>query len=72
MAFHNRLSEDQLKVLREGDDVASMWRLRENADSFCEYLEGTLIPDLRDSQRDATADDFEEAVGLIRTLLERN
>jgi hypothetical protein len=34
-------------------------------DAFIRYLTGTLIPDLRSSGREATADDFEEAIGHI-------
>lgn len=32
---------------------------------FIEYLEQTLIPDLRDSGRDATADDFETCIKFM-------
>ena len=32
---------------------------------FCDYLRNTLIPDLRESGSDATADDFETALGFI-------
>lgn len=35
---------------------------------FVEFLEDTLIPDLRASGTDATADDFERAVEIIRRL----
>ena len=33
-----------------------------------EYLEGTLIPDLQDSGRDATAEDFERCCLMLRAL----
>jgi hypothetical protein len=39
------------------------WR---NKEEFVSYLESTLIPDLRESGRDATADDFQTAVYFIR------
>ncbi len=32
---------------------------------FCDYLRNTLIPDLRESGSEATADDFETALGFI-------
>lgn len=35
-------------------------------DDFLLYLEETLIPDLRESGHDATADDFERCVEMIR------
>ena len=34
---------------------------------FCRYLTSTLIPDLREDGRGATADDFMEAVKYIRS-----
>lgn len=36
------------------------------AEKFCSYLEETLIPDLKESGLDATAQDFETAVEFIR------
>lgn len=36
------------------------------AGSFVAYLEETLIPDLRESGRDLTADDFETAIKIIK------
>lgn len=36
-----------------------------SSEEFVSYLEDTLIPDLRESGSDATADDFEEAVFWI-------
>lgn len=35
---------------------------------FIDYLQATLIPDLRESGRDCTADDFETAISLIEQL----
>lgn len=35
---------------------------------FVEYLQSTLIPDLRESGRDCTADDFATAICLIEQL----
>jgi hypothetical protein len=35
-------------------------------DQFIEYLTQTLIPDLRESGRDATADDFETCVRYMQ------
>ena len=40
-------------------------------DGFVEYLEGFLIPDLRESGSDCTAEDFETAAGIIRMLKSR-
>ena len=37
-------------------------------DTFVDYLKGTLIPDLRESGSDATADDFMVAVAFIEDL----
>jgi hypothetical protein len=39
-------------------------------EQFIAYLEGTLIPDLRESGNDATADDFEFCLKIIRDLQE--
>lgn len=39
-----------------------------SAREFVEFLRGTLIPDLRESGTDATADDFETAATLIGRL----
>lgn len=38
---------------------------------FIAYLEGTLIPDLRESGNDATADDFEFCLKIIQDLQEQ-
>lgn len=35
---------------------------------FVSYLQDTLIPDLRDSGLDATADDFDTCVRIIEQL----
>jgi hypothetical protein len=35
-------------------------------EEFCEYLTSTLIPDLRESGRDATADDFRTCILLVK------
>lgn len=35
---------------------------------FVDYLTDTLIPDLKESGRDATAEDFETAVEIIKQL----
>lgn len=40
----------------------------ETAQDYINYLRNTLIPDLRDSGFDATADDFEEAIYWIELL----
>jgi len=37
-------------------------------EEFVDYLEGSLIPDLRESGRNATADDFEVAVAFIEDI----
>jgi len=37
-----------------------------DARAFLDYLTGTLIPDLRESGSDATADDFQTAADIIR------
>lgn len=39
-----------------------------SADDFVDFLENTLIPDLYESGRDATAEDFETAVKFIKQL----
>lgn len=36
---------------------------------FLDFLEGTLIPDLKESGHVATAEDFEKCVGIIRNLM---
>lgn len=38
----------------------------EAPEQFCAYLEGVLIPDLKDSGYECTAEDFETAVAFIR------
>lgn len=42
-------------------------RLTKARRDFADYLERTLIPDLKESGLEATAEDFEECVGLIRS-----
>lgn len=39
---------------------------------YVSYLENPLIPDLRESGKDATADDFQEAIDWISKLREEN
>lgn len=48
------------RLAREAEDVDEWKR-----ESFVEYLRETLIPDLRESGFDATADDFETACRFI-------
>lgn len=43
----------------------------EECEEFVGYLEETLIPDLRRSGSEATAEDFEKCVRIIRELTER-
>lgn len=38
---------------------------------FVAYLEETLIPDLKESGHDCTAEDFERCVDIIKRLTER-
>lgn len=38
----------------------------DNSDDFVEFLQGSLIPDLRSSGMDATAQDFAEAIFWIK------
>jgi len=38
----------------------------ESKEEFIDYLENTLIPDLKESDHVATAEDFETAVGFMR------
>lgn len=40
----------------------------QTVESFVEYLQTTLIPDLRESGRDATADDFDDCIQIIEDL----
>lgn len=40
-------------------------------DEFIEYLLNTLIPDLKESGREATAEDFETTVAFLQPKLER-
>jgi hypothetical protein len=37
-----------------------------SAEDYIDYLEGTLIPDLRESGNDATADDFEKVIEMLK------
>ncbi|MDD5651644.1 MAG: hypothetical protein PHF86_14715 [Candidatus Nanoarchaeia archaeon] len=37
-----------------------------SAEDYIDYLEGTLIPDLREAGMDATADDFETVVEMLK------
>jgi len=37
-----------------------------NSGDFIKYLHGTLVPDLRESGHDATADDFVQAIKYMR------
>jgi hypothetical protein len=41
----------------------------EEIEAFIEYLETTLIPDLAEAGAEATAEDFERCVGIIRKLM---
>lgn len=41
-----------------------------DVEDFVKYLTGTLMPDLRESGRDATADDFATAVAIIEAANE--
>ena len=43
-------------------------RFLEEVDEHLAFLEGTLIPDLRESGADATADDFETCTRMIHEL----
>lgn len=45
--------------------------MNEEDQVFVDYLTNTLIPDLRDSGRDATADDFEMCIKIIRFYADR-
>jgi len=38
--------------------------------ALCDYLTHTLIPDLRESGSEATAEDFEDCVAHIKALQE--
>jgi len=56
-------------------ECAPLWgvavrTLADECTSFTDWLESTLIRDLRESGSDATAEDFERCVTLIRALLE--
>lgn len=46
--------------------------MKQEHSEFIDYLESTLIPDLKNSGRDMTAEDFEKAVKFIRELDSRN
>jgi hypothetical protein len=43
----------------------------DSTEEFTGYLRGKLIPDLRESGSDATADDFEDAAEFIEILVEQ-
>lgn len=47
------------------EDLVNGWA---RAEDFCDYLETTLIPDLKASGHAATADDFETAVAFMRKV----
>tara|TARA_R110000824_G_scaffold41862_1_gene124081 strand:+ start:801 stop:965 length:165 start_codon:yes stop_codon:yes gene_type:complete len=51
------MSKTQLKNIRHND-----WTKKD----FIDFLQDTLIPDLRDSGLDATADDFDTAIFFMR------
>ena len=53
---------NNFRVLHTTDPVTG-WDSKEE---FIEYLTYTLIPDLKDSGLDATAEDFETAVHFIK------
>jgi len=40
----------------------------EEIDQFLDFLEHTLIPDLKESGTEATAEDFEKCVAIIEQL----
>lgn len=40
----------------------------DDATKLCDYLTNTLVPDLRESGSEATADDFEDCVAHIEHL----
>lgn len=46
--------------------------MKYNVKEFVEYLENTLIPDLRESGRNFTASDFDAAVLFLRGAKEVN
>lgn len=50
----------------EDDADEGRWH---SPNQLIEYLEGTLIPDLRESGLDATADDFESCVQMMRDYI---
>lgn len=56
------VSPDRIAAL---DELERLLYTSHSRNTFCTYLQHTLIPDLRDSGRDATADDFETAVQFI-------
>ena len=43
-------------------------KLTDGQADFVAYIEGTLIPDLREGGRDCTADDFETLLRIIADL----
>jgi hypothetical protein len=47
-------------------DTTDLKKVLDERDAFVEYLTQTLIPDLRESGSDATADDFETCVRYMR------
>lgn len=45
--------------------------MNQEIEEFIGFLEGTLIPDLKESGRECTAEDFEKAVNFMRQLMDR-
>jgi hypothetical protein len=43
--------------------------MKKTVEEFITYLENTLIPDLYESGRDATAEDFETCIKHMRELM---
>lgn len=60
------VEEGPLKDLPDTPDDAPL-----NDQDFLSYLSETLIPDLRESGRDATADDFQRCVEMLNTTRTR-
>ncbi len=46
--------------------------MNEHDDIFIDFIRNTLIPDLRKSGTDATADDLTRLIGIIDELSSRN
>ena len=54
----------------QGDAVKGSTKVRASwatAEEFIDFLEGTLIPDLKESGSEFTAEDFEKLVGMLRS-----